>query len=140
MNRINPDIDVVMDILKAMLAAKPDAAFIKSLYQQYCERGGLSKAQLQGLYSKAAKLGIIPVGKMATLEAIILKKHAKHKSDISLPATPVVVEDSAGPLIRALLEKVPAHKRVLFLQSKHERNDLSPADLDEIKKFSKLLL
>ncbi len=38
------DVDVVLDILKAVAEARPDSVFIKSLLLQYQERGGLSKS------------------------------------------------------------------------------------------------
>jgi len=85
MRRIRPDVDIVLDILKAVLEAQPLSSFTQSLLHQYQERGGLSKKQLEGLYSKAGKIKSIPPGKLATLEAILLRKHSKHKSE--LPAS-----------------------------------------------------
>ncbi len=73
MQRINPDIDIVMYILKAVMEDQTHSVFAKSLYTQYCERGGVSKKQLEGLYSKASKIENIHPDKMATLQAIILK-------------------------------------------------------------------
>ena len=72
-NKKKPDVDVIMDILKETLKANPAAAFVESLLFQYQERGGLSKKQLEGLHSKASKVSSIAPGKLATLEAIILK-------------------------------------------------------------------
>ena len=80
MNRLKPDVDIVLDILKAVLEAQPLSSFTQSLLHQYQERGGLSKKQLQGLYGKAQKVKSIPAGKLATLEAIILKRPTKDKS------------------------------------------------------------
>ena len=60
MNRLKPDVDVTKDVLKAVLAAQPGSSFIQSLLQQYEERGGLSKKQLQGLYDKASKIETSP--------------------------------------------------------------------------------
>ena len=74
MNRLKPEVDIVLDILKAVNIAQPESSFIQSLLHQYQERGGLSKKQLQGLYAKAQKFSSIPENKLATLEAIILKK------------------------------------------------------------------
>jgi hypothetical protein len=71
MQRLKPDVDIVLDILKAVLEAQPLSSFTQSLLHQYQERGGLSKKQLQGLYGKAEKVKSIPAGKLATLEAII---------------------------------------------------------------------
>ena len=140
MNRIRPDVDVVLDLLKAVLAAQPQSAFVQSLLQQYQERGGLSKKQLQGLYDKAARIGTIPPNKLATLEAILLKKPNRYKS--SLPATtPLYTKDEeAGQLLETILSKYPQHKRALFLKSKYDNNEvLTGAEIDELKKFNKLL-
>ncbi len=140
MNRIKPDVDIILDILKAVLEAQPLSSFTQSLLNQYQERGGLSKKQLEGLYSKATKVKTIPPGKLATLEAIILRKHSKHKSE--LPAnTPLYVRDEkAGEMIAAILDKYPEHKRVLFFKTKYYNNEvLSPADISELEKFYKLL-
>ena len=140
MTRIKPDVDIILDILKAVLEAQPLSSFTQSLLNQYQERGGLSKKQLEGLYSKAAKVKTIPPGKLATLEAIILRKHSKHKSE--LPAnTPLYVrDDKTGEMITAILAKYPGHKRVLFFKTKYDNNEmLSPADISELGKFYKLL-
>ncbi|MEZ5028940.1 MAG: hypothetical protein R2765_09170 [Ferruginibacter sp.] len=66
--------DILLDILNQMIKAHPSSNFINSLHQQYCNRGGLSKKQLEGLHSKALKTASIPQNKIATLEAIIKKK------------------------------------------------------------------
>ena len=49
MQRINPEMDIIMQILVATSEARPADAFVQSLMKQYQERGGLSKKQLQGL-------------------------------------------------------------------------------------------
>src|SRR5438128_795719 len=64
------EIDIILDILKSVLAAQPDSDFTNSLYRPYCERGSLSKKQLEGLHSKASKIKDIHPGKLATLETI----------------------------------------------------------------------
>ncbi len=140
MNRIKPDVDVILDLLKAVMVAKPESGFIQSLLFQYQERGGLSKKQLQGLYDKAARIGTIPPNKLATLEAILLKRPNRYKS--SLPATePLYIKDEqAGQLLEAILAKYPQHKRALFLKSKYDNNEVLPvSEIDELKKFNKLL-
>src|SRR6185295_6364438 len=105
MNRLKPDVDVIMDILKAVTEAQPGSTFAQSLLQQYQERGGLSKKQLQGLFSKAEKVKTIPVNKMATLEAIILKKPNRYKSALPV-AEPLHQKDEAtGHMINAILAK-----------------------------------
>ena len=140
MQRLKPDVDIVLDILKAVLEAQPLSSFTQSLLHQYQERGGLSKKQLEGLYNKATKVKSIPPGKLATLEAIILRKHSKHKSE--LPATaPLYSKDEAiGKMIDAILAKFPQHKRVLFFKSKYENNEIfSAGEKTELQKFSKFL-
>jgi hypothetical protein len=134
------DVDVVKDILEAALAAYPDSTFIKSLSQQYAERGGLSKKQLEGLFNKSQKVKSIPVGKLATLEAMILKRPTRFKS-APPTAKPLYTKDErVGELISAILAKFPQHKRVLFFQSKYENNEsLTPPEITELEKFSKLV-
>ncbi len=141
MQRLKPDVDIVLDILKAVLEAQPLSSFTQSLLFQYQERGGLSKKQLEGLYSKATKVKSIPPGKLATLEAIILRKHSKHKSELPA-ATPLYVKDEeSGKMIENILVKYPQHKRVLFFKVKHDNNELlSVAEKTELQKFSKMLI
>jgi hypothetical protein len=141
MQRINPDIDIVMYVLKAVMEDQPHSVFAKSLYTQYCERGGLSKKQLEGLYNKATKIKDIHPGKMATLEAIILKKHTRQRSEVTITAAPEVKDESIGKMLDAILQKYPAHKRVLFLKAKYDKNEfIAKPEIDEINKFAKLLL
>lgn len=135
------DVNVTLDILKAMLQAKPESAFIKSLYDQYCNRGGLSKKQLEGLHSKASKTEGIAIGKLATLEAIIKKKPTRYKSEVVVSAPVKPKDESIGETLNAILAKYPQHKRVIFLQSKYHNNDpISAIELAEIERFGKLLL
>lgn len=139
MQRLKPDVDIVLDVLKAVLEAQPLSSFTQSLLFQYQERGGLSKKQLEGLYNKALKVTSIPPNKLATLEAIIKRKKTKERSP--LPAmTPLYEKDeSTGQMISAILAKYPQHKRVLFFKTKYENNEpFSAAELTELKKFSKL--
>jgi hypothetical protein len=137
-----PSVDVTMDILKAAKSAYPSSKFIESLIFQYQERGGLSKKQLQGLYDKASKIESIPPGKLATLEAIILKKVTRYKSPEPSVVTEQVTRDTtSGEAIEAILKKYPQHKRVLFYKAKFDSNeDLSLAEKAELEKFKKLLL
>ncbi len=139
MQRLKPDVDIVLDILKAVLEAQPLSSFTQSLLHQYQERGGLSKKQLEGLYNKALKVKSIPVNKLATLEAIILRKHTKHRSELPA-AAPLYEKDTAtGQLIETILQKQPQHKRVLFFRLKYDNNEaLSATELAELKKFHKL--
>ena len=139
--RLKPEVDIVKDILEAVIQAQPHSSFTQSLYRQYQERGGLSKKQLQGLHSKAQKINSIPAAKIVTLEAIILHKHSKHKS--ALPAnTPLYTKnEDAGKKIETILAKFPQHKRIIFLKSKFNNNEpLNSAELTELDKFYKLLI
>ncbi len=140
MQRIRPDLDIVMDILNAVLEDQPHSSFTHSLKLQYEERGGLSKKQLEGLYSKAQKIPAIPPGKMATLEAIILKKNSKHRSELPAIAPLYTKDEEMGKIIDAILAKYPEHKRVLFFKVKYDNNELfSPAESTELRRFGKLL-
>ncbi|MBK8953354.1 MAG: hypothetical protein IPM85_14920 [Chitinophagaceae bacterium] len=140
MNRLKPGVDIVYDILLAVAEAQPHNTFAQSILFQYQERGGLSKKQLQGLLGKAKKLTSLPQSKLATLEAIILKKPEKNKS--ALPANvPMFTKDEiAGEMINKILTKYPSHLRVKYLKAKFENNEpLSSSELTELQRFSKLL-
>lgn len=139
--RKKPDVDILNDILLAAMEAYPGSAFVKSLHQQYHERGGLSKKQLQGLYYKAEKIPDLPPNKLATLEAEILKKPSRFKS--SLPAnTPLYTKDAeTGKFIDDILARYPQHKRVLFFKTKYDNNEpLSATEITELKKFYSVLI
>lgn len=134
------DVDVIRDVLNAMLAARPDSAFVKSLAHQYEERGGLSKKQLEGLYQKALKVHSIPENKLATLEAVILKKPTKYKSAPPPPKPLYHKDEQVGQMIDAVLAKYPQHKRVLFFQVKYNNNEtLTPPEITELEKFHRML-
>ncbi len=140
MKRIRPDVDIIMDLLEAVAQARPADAFIKSLHIQYQERGGLSKKQLQGLYGKAAKIAGIPPGKLATLEAIILKRPTRDKSALPGATPDYKPDEEVGKKISAILEKFPEHKRVLFFKSRFDNDEsLSQTELAELLRFGKLL-
>ncbi|MEO6670811.1 MAG: hypothetical protein ABIN36_15130 [Ferruginibacter sp.] len=135
------EVNVILDILRSMLALKPESDFIKSLYDQYCNRGGLSKKQLEGLHSKASKTEGIAPGKLATLEAIIKKKPTRYKSEPSKIAPVESKNEAIGQTLSAILEKYPQHKRILFLQSKYINNDaITATEITEIQKLGALLL
>ena len=141
MQRLNPDVDIIMQLLEATLNARPNDAFVKSILQQYRERGGLSKKQLEGLYGKASKLPDIPAHKLATLEAIIKKKHARSRSELPANAPLYQKDERIGNMLEDILEKYPQHKRVLFLKSKFENNEvLATTEVSELEKFYKLLM
>jgi hypothetical protein len=140
MQRINPDMDIVMQILVATRDARPMDAFVQSLLKQYQERGGLSKKQLQGLHGKASRVEGIPPHKLATLEAIILRKPTKSRSELP-PNEPAPARDeSVGKMIDTILEKYPQHKRVIYFKARLESTELSSSELTELQKFFKLLI
>ena len=137
---MNHDVDVIRDILEQTEIAFPASAFVKSLHQQYLNRGGLSKKQLEGLYQMAQRVNTISVGKLSTLEAIILKKPTRYKSDKPAPSPLYKKDEEHGKVIGAILEKYPQHKRVLFLKIKYDNNEvLSPTEIAELERFHKLL-
>ncbi len=135
-----PAIDIINDLLEDCILAYPISSFIISLYKQYQQRGSLSKKQLQGLYSKASKIEDISLSKLGTLEAIIKRMPTRYKSELPPPQPLFEKDKTAGILIEAILEKYPQHKRVLFLKSKYENNELiSPAEISELKRFKQFI-
>jgi hypothetical protein len=141
MQRKKPDVDIVLDVLKQTLEANPTSTFTASLLQQYEQRGGLSKKQLEGLYHKASKVEGISDGKLATLQAIILKKPTRHRSPLPQPTAAFIKDEATGKLIASILEKHPLHKRVLFFKANYESNKpFSVTETEELKRFHKLLV
>jgi hypothetical protein len=139
MYRKKIDVDVINDVLKAVLEAQPHSTFAQSLYQQYQERGGLSKKQLEGLYKKAQQINTIAPNKLATLEAVILKRPNRYKSAPPPPKPLYEKDERAGQMIETILAKSPLHKRVLFFKSKYENNEtFSPAEILELERFFKI--
>jgi len=133
--------DILLDILTEMQKAHPTSNFVNSLHQQYCNRGGLSKKQLEGLYSKAAKTETISQGKLATLEAIIKKKPTRERAAATISAPLPTKDEAIGEILSDIIAKYPLHKRILFLRSKYDNNEnISAIEIAEIQKFSKLLL
>jgi hypothetical protein len=112
-------VDVTMRILTDLKKQYPTSGYILGLYDQYCNIGGLSKKQLEGLLSKATKSGIIPQTQLATLEAIIKKKPTRYKSE-KITKAPEFIKtyDELTPKLDSILKKYPQHKMALFLQSK----------------------
>lgn len=141
MSRIRPDVDIILQLLEAVYKAKPSSSFIGSLLQQYRERGGLSKKQLEGLLGHASKLDGIQPARLATLEAIIKKKHSKHRSEPTVKAPAIEKDPLVVETIERILQKYPQHKRVLFFKMKYEKESfLTAIESDELRKFSKMLL
>lgn len=140
MQRLKPDVDIVLDILNAVVIAQPGSAFAQSLLRQYHERGGLSKRQLQGLMGKASRIVSITPAKLATLEAIIKKKPTKYRSDLPAQLPVQEKDESTGRMMEEILKKYPEHKRVLFFRSKYDNNEpLTAQELAELERFSKIL-
>jgi len=140
MDKPKPRIDIVNEILEACILAYPVSSFVISLYKQYLNRGSLSKKQLQGLYGKAQKIEDLSPAKLATLEALINKMPTRYKSELPENKPLYEKEDTNGQLIEAILTRYPQHKRVLFLKSKWEHNEvLTPTDLADLKRFAQLL-
>lgn len=133
--------DILLNILETLKSARPENEFIVSLHQQYCNRGGLSKKQLEGLLAKAKKSGVISEARLATLEAIIKKKPNRYRSEKIEKAPEFDKSAEAYPLLKIILEKYPQHKMALFLQNKlSSNNSLNEQEISEIKRLHKLLI
>ena len=140
MDKKKPEIDIINEVLEECILAYPVSSFIISLYKQYLQRGSLSKKQLEGLYGKASKIKDISPGKLATLEAVIKKMPTRYKSDVPSTKPLYEKEESTGQLIEDILAKYPQHKRVLFLKSKIDNNELlSSAEITDLNRFKQLL-
>ena len=132
----NPDVDIVDDVLRLTLAAYPSSSFVKSLLFQYHERGSLSRSQLEGLYSKASKVTDMPPGKMATLQAIILKKPVRDRTPVTKTITVDKKDEHTRQMIDAILNKNPTHKMVLILKSKFDNKEiLTPTEKTDLERF-----
>ncbi|HMO62370.1 MAG TPA: hypothetical protein PKC39_02975 [Ferruginibacter sp.] len=142
LHKKKPEVDIVLDILRQLLEAYPESTFVQSLLHQYQERGGLSRKQLEGLRAKATKVKNIPPARLATLDAIILKRPVKDRSPKpSTIETAPANEARVGGMIDAILSKYPQHKRVLFYQTRYKSNhSISATEKNEIEKFYKLLV
>ena len=142
MHRIKPNLDIILDILKGSLAAYPTSKFVESLLYQYQERGSLSKKQLEGLMSKASNVKSLAPGKLATLEAIILKMPNREKAPATLTIVkPPEKQDPLQSQLTEILAKYPQHKRVLFIKLKYDNNEpVSPLEKSEVDRFHKLLI
>jgi len=141
MQRKKPGVDVILDVLQQALLSQPHSDFLKSLLFQYQERGGLSKKQLEGLHGKASRIGNIAEAKLATLQAIILKKHTRHRSEAPTTVALYTKDETVGKIIQSILDQYPQHKRVLFYKMKFDNNEpLSAIEKAELEKFSRLLL
>lgn len=134
-------IDVINMVLEDCILAFPLSSFVISLYQQYGQRGWLTKGQLQGLHDKASKIKGIQPGRLAALEAIIKRMPTRDRTPLPENKPMFVKNASAGETMQAILDKYPEHKRVIYLKAKYENNEpLSEAETTELQRFKKLLL
>ena len=133
-------IDIIQLILEDCILSFPLSKFIISLYQQYVQRGWLTKGQLEGLYDKASKIQGMPPGRLATLESIIKRMPTRDRTPPPQNKPMFVKDEAAGLLIHQILEKYPNHKRVLFLRARYDDNTLTDTDKAELRRFQKLLL
>ena len=135
------EINIILSILETLKENKPDSFFINSLHHQFCNRGGLSKKQLEGLQAKAVQSNLISTAKLATLEAIIKKKPTRYKSEKIKTFVIEKKDEAILNLLEEILSKFPQHKMVLFLHSKYKHNDkLTDAEIAEVKRLHKVLL
>lgn len=140
MQKQKTPIDIINEILEACILAFPVSSFIISLYQQYQQRGYLSKKQLEGLFDKASKIKDLTAGKLATLEALIKKMPTRYKSDKPTSTAIFEKDETVGKMITHILNKYPQHKAVLFLKAKYENNDtFSSTEINELQRLSRLL-
>lgn len=131
---------MINEVLEECILAYPLSSFIISLYKQYQQRGSLSKKQLQGLYGKASKIDGLPPGKLAAIEAIIKRMPTRYKSELPEPSPLFEKDESTGLMIAEILERYPNHKRVIFLKTKYDNNEIfTPADLTDLKRFHALV-
>lgn len=136
-----PKLDIINMLLEDCIMAYPINSFIISIYQQYQQRGWLSKKQLQGLYDKSAKInGVLP-GRLAALESIIKKMPTRDRSQLPENTPMFEKDENVGNLINVILDKYPMHKRVLYLKARYDNDEvISPAEISELEKFKKLLI
>lgn len=140
MQKKKPDVDIVKNVLEAAKKAYPKSEFVHSLALQYEERGGLSARQLEGLLAKSRKIEDIPANWLATLEAMILKKPRKHRSELPDNKPLYQKQEKETQQVSEILQQYPQHKRVLYFKSMLDNNQsLSPADITELNRFHKLL-
>ena len=140
MQQNKPKLDIINMLLEDCIMAFPVSSFVISIYQQYQQRGWLSKKQLQGLYDKSRKINGVPPGRLAALESIIKKMPTREKSALPEQAPMFEKDEKAGKLIEEILSKYPKHKRVLFLKAKYENNEvLTVADVAELRRFKQVL-
>lgn len=142
MNKTNkkPPLDIINMVLEECILAYPISSFIISLYKQYQERGSLSKKQLQGLYGKASLIKELAPGKLAGIEAIIKKMPTRDKSELPVPKPMFEKDEALGAMLNTILSMFPEHKRILFLKTKYDNNEvLAATETDDVKRILKLV-
>jgi hypothetical protein len=97
----------------------------------------LTRRQLEGLHAKAQKVDGLKPQKLATLEAIIKKLPERQKSEKPINVAPLYEKNTTlQVMIAAILQKMPAHKRVLELQYKNNNHmPFTTHELAELKRF-----
>lgn len=133
-------IDIINLLLEDCILAYPLSTYIISIYKQYQERGWLTKKQLEGLYDKSNRINGIPPGRLAALEALIKKMPNRYKSELPENKPLIEKDPELKKTMEAILSKYPQHKRVLFLQTKYEQQSLIANEIDELRRFYKLLV
>ena len=135
------NVDVIRDLLNAVLNVQPVSYFFRSLLYQYNSKGRLSKRQLQILRENVDKIEMIQPQKIVTLDAILLERPTRYKSEKpALKPTYIKNQELEGK-INSILEKYPKHKRVLFYKAKYDNNVIfTSSEESELSKFVDLLL
>lgn len=113
----NERLDIVLLILQKLRTSHPGSNFVKSLFDQYCMKGSLSKSQMEGLYDKASR-SCIPASYLATLNAIIKRKRSFQRSKNVFHHEITDPDLVSRQQLNKILISYPQHKRALFLLEK----------------------
>jgi hypothetical protein len=141
MYRKKPDVDVINDVILLAIDHYPDNAFMKGLYRQYHDLGGLSRKQMEGLLGKVERVPAATDAQKATLAAEIRKKPQRFKSEAPTHSPIYEKDESAARLIREILERYPEHRMVKVLQLKIEKMEpLTATERQELERFHRLLV
>ena len=141
MYRKKPDVDVLNDVILLAMDHYPDNAFLKGLYRQYHDLGGLSRKQMEGLLGKAEKVPGITDAQKATLAAEIRKKPKRFRSEAPTHSPIYEKDENAGKLIADILERYPEHRMVKILRQKIEKMEpLTAVERQELERFHRLLV
>ena len=141
MYRKKPDVDVLNDVILLAMDHYPDNTFLKGLYRQYHDLGGLSRKQMEGLLGKAEKVPGITDAQKATLAAEIRKKPQRFRSDAPTHSPIYEKDETAGRLIGEILSRYPEHRMVKILQQNYEKMDpLTAVERQELERFHRLLV